>query len=227
MGTSLKHFAANNQEYQRFSINAVIDERTLREIYLAAFETVVKKARPWTVMCAYNKLNGTYCSEHHELLVDILKDEWGFEGLVMSDWGAVHDRVKCAARRSGPGDARPARAPGAGRDRGRAQRRAGRSVLDEAVRRILTIVFKAKATPKGGGFDASAHHALARRVAGEGIVLLKNDGLLPLRSPQRIAVIGRAAQQPHFQGGGSSHINPTQVDIPFDELRKLAGAAEI
>ena len=227
VGTSLKHFAANNQEYQRFSINALIDERTLREIYLAAFETVVKKARPWTVMCAYNKLNGTHCSEHHELLVDILKDEWGFEGLVMSDWGAVHDRVKSL---QGGLDLEM---PGPRERRVQAVIEAVRSgeldeaSLDEAVRRILTVVFKAKATPKGGEFDASAHHALARRAAGEGIVLLKNDGLLPLRSPQRIAVIGRAAQQPHFQGGGSSHIVPTQVDVPFDELRKLAGAAEL
>lgn len=227
VGTSLKHFAANNQEYQRFSINAVIDERTLREIYLTAFETVVKKTRPWTVMCAYNKLNGSYCSEHHELLIDILKDEWGFKGLVMSDWGAVHDRVKSLQggldlEMPGPRERRVQAVIDAVRSG-----ELDEAYLDEAVQRILTVVFKAKATPKGGGFDASAHHALARRAAGEGIVLLKNDGLLPLRSPQRIAVIGRAAQQPHFQGGGSSHIVPTQVDIPFDELHKLAGAAEI
>ncbi|MEJ5199962.1 MAG: glycoside hydrolase family 3 N-terminal domain-containing protein, partial [Anaerolineae bacterium] len=94
VGTSVKHFAVNNQETERFRINAVVDERTLREIYLPAFETAVKKGRPWTVMCAYNKVNGTYCSEHRTLLTDILKREWGFEGLVVSDWGAVHDRVK-------------------------------------------------------------------------------------------------------------------------------------
>jgi beta-glucosidase len=93
VGTSLKHYAANNQEFQRFSISSEVDERTLREIYLPAFETAVKKAKPWTVMCAYNKLNGVYCSEHHELLTDILKNEWGYEGLVVSDWGAIHDRV--------------------------------------------------------------------------------------------------------------------------------------
>ena len=100
-------------------------------------------------------------------------------------------------------------------------------MLDEAVRRILRIVFKAAETPKGGEFDAAAHHALARKIAGEGMVLLKNDGMLPLQKPRRIAVIGRAAKEPHFQGGGSSHINPTQVDVPFDELQKLAGAAQL
>jgi beta-glucosidase len=227
VGTSLKHYAANNQEFQRFSINAIVDERTLREIYLPAFETAVKKAQPWTVMCAYNKLNGTYCSEHHELLVDILKNEWGFEGLVVSDWGAVHDRVKAL---QGGLDLEM---PGPRERRVRAVVAAVRSgeldeaVLNESVRRILNIVFKAAKTPQGGEFDVAAHHALARRVAGEGIVLLKNNGVLPLQNPQRIAVIGRAAKEPYFQGGGSSHINPTQVDIPFAELQKLAGAAHL
>ena len=145
VGTSLKHFAVNNQEFERFSINAKVDERTLREIYLPAFETAVKKAQPWTVMCAYNKLNGTYCSENHELLVDILKDEWGFEGLVVSDWGAVHDRV--ASLRGGL----DLEMPGPKDRRVKAVIDAVRSgeldeaVLNEAVRRILRIVFKAAA----------------------------------------------------------------------------------
>ena len=227
VGTSLKHFAANNQEYQRFSINALVDERTLREIYLPAFETAVKKARPWTVMCAYNKLNGTYCSEHHGLLVDLLKNEWGFEGLVVSDWGAVHDRVKSL---QGGLDLEM---PGPKERRVQAVVKAVRggtldeAVLDESVRRILTVVCRAAEHPKGGAFDVAAHHALARQVAGEGIVLLKNDGVLPLQQPSHIAVIGRTAKEPHFQGGGSSHINPTQVDVPFVELRKLAGEAEL
>ncbi len=227
VGASLKHFAANNQEYQRFSINAVVDERTLREIYLPAFEMAVTQARPWTVMCAYNKLNGTYCSEHHELLVDILKNEWGFEGLVVSDWGAVHDRVK--ALRGGLDLEMPGPQP----HRTQAVIEAARAgaldeaVLDEAARRILNIVFKAAASRKGGAFDKAAHHALARQVAGEGMVLLKNNGVLPLRHPRRIAVIGRAAKEPHYQGGGSSRVNPTQVDIPFDELQKLAGASHL
>lgn len=227
VGASLKHYAANNQEFERFSMNAVVDERTLREIYLPAFETTVKKAQPWTVMCAYNKLNGIYCSEHHELLVDILKNEWGFEGLVVSDWGATHDRV--AALRGGLDLEMPGPKP----RRVQAVIDAVQSdaldeaVLNEAVRRILRIALKAAERPKQGEFDAAAHHALARRVAGEGMVLLKNDGTLPLQNPQRIAVIGRAAKEPHFQGGGSSHINTTMVDIPFDEVQKQAGGAEL
>jgi beta-glucosidase len=227
VGTSLKHYAANNQEFQRFCISAEVDERTLREIYLLAFEVAVKKAKPWTVMCAYNKLNGTFCSEHHQLLVDILKDEWGFEGLVVSDWGAVRDRV--AALVGGLDWEMPG--PQVGHVKALiAAVHAGEvdeAVLDESVRRILRIVFKAAQTPKGGSFDADAHHVLARKIAAEGIVLLKNDGILPLQDPQHIAIIGRSAQDPHFQGGGSSHINPTKVAIPFQELQAQAGQAEL
>ena len=227
VGTSLKHFAANNQEYQRFVMSAEIDERTLREIYLPAFEMAVKKGKPWTVMCAYNKLNGTYCSEHRELLTDILKNEWGFEGLVVSDWGAVHDRV--AALKAGL----DWQMPGPRERDVRAMVQAVRSgildeaVLNESVRRILNIVFKAAETPKGGEFDVEAHHTLARQIAAECIILLKNNGVLPLKNPQHIAVIGQAAREAHFQGGGSSHINPTQVSIPYKELQQLAGGAEL
>ena len=227
VGTSLKHFATNNQEDHRSSISSVMDDRTLREIYLPAFETAVKKAQPWTVMCAYNRLNGTFCSENHKLLVDILKNEWGFEGLVVSDWGAVHDRV---ASLMGGLDLEM---PGPKENRVKAVVEAIRTgkldekVLDNSVFRILRIVFKAAEKAKGGDFDVQAHHALARRVAGEGIVLLKNDGTLPLTDPRRIAVIGRAAKLPHFQGRGSSRVNPTMVEIPFDELQKQAGNCEI
>ena len=227
VGTSLKHYAVNNQEFRRMTISAELDERTLREIYLSAFETAVKKAKPWTVMCAYNKVNGSYCSENHKLLTEILKEEWGFEGLVVSDWGAVHDRV--ASLQAGLDLEMPGPKPRRTKAVVEAVRsgKLDESVLNEAVRRILEIVFKAAETPKGGSFDIDAHHALARRVAAEGMVLLKNDGLLPLKSPQHIAVIGRAAQTAHFQGGGSSHINPTLVDSPFKELQKLAGNAEL
>lgn len=227
VGTSLKHYAANNQEYQRFSINVEVDERTLREIYLPAFETAVKKAQPWTVMCSYNKLGGTHASQNHRLLTEILKQEWGFEGLVVSDWGAVHDRV--AALQAGldlemPGP-KPRRVQAVVEAVGAGQ--LDEAALDEAVRRILQIVLKADATPKGGSFDIDGHHALARKVAAEGMVLLKNDGVLPLQNPASIAVIGRSAKQPHFQGGGSSNINTTKTDIPFDEVQKLSGTAQL
>lgn len=227
VGTSLKHYAANNQEFQRFSISAEVDERTLREIYLPAFETAVKKAKPWTVMCSYNKVNGTFASEHYHLLTEILKNEWGFKGLVVSDWGAVRDRV--AALKGGL----DLEMPGPQDRRVKAVVEAVRSgkleeaVLDESVRRILTIVFKSKETPKTGTFDVDAHHELAHQVATEGMVLLKNNGLLPLKSQQHIAVIGRAAENAHFQGGGSSHINPTKIAIPFKELQTQAGNAEL
>ena len=227
VGTSLKHFAANNQEFQRFSIDAQIDERTLREIYLPAFEMAVKQAQPWTVMCSYNKLNGTFASEHHYLLSEILKDEWGFEGLVVSDWGAVRERV--AALKGGL----DWEMPGPQERRVQAVVEAVRcgeldeALLDESVRRILRIVFMAKETPKGGTFDVESHHDLAGRLAAGGMVLLKNDGLLPLKDPQQIAVIGRSAEHAHFQGGGSSHINPTRVAVPLKELQALAGNAEI
>jgi beta-glucosidase len=227
VGTSLKHFAANNQEFQRFSISADMDERTLREIYLPAFEKAVKQAKPWTVMCSYNKLNGTFASEHHYLLTEILKNEWGFEGLVVSDWGAVRDRV--AALKGGLDWEMP------GPQERRVQTiveavRCGEldeELLNESVRRILRIVFKAKETPKGGTFDVDAHHEMAHKVASDGMVLLKNNGLLPLKDQQHIAVIGRSAENAHFQGGGSSHINPTKVAVPFKELQAQAGGAEL
>lgn len=227
VGVSLKHFAVNNQEFQRFSISAEVDERTLREIYLPAFEMAVKQTQPWTVMCAYNKLNGTYCSEHRQLISDILKDEWGFAGLVYSDWGAVHDRV--ASLRAGIDLEMPGPKPRRVQAVINAVREGmlDEAVLDESVRRILNIVFKADQTPKGDQFDEAAHHALARKIAAEGIVLLKNNGLLPLSQPNRMALIGRTAKEPHFQGGGSSFINPTRVDTPFDALQALAGEADL
>ena len=227
VGTSLKHFAANNQEYQRSTINSEVDDRTLWEIYLPAFEAAVKKAKPWTVMCSYNKLNGKYAAENHRLLTEILKDEWGFDGFVVSDWGAVHDRVDALEagldlEMPGPREKRVKAVIDAVRSG-----KLDESVLDEAVRRILDIVFKASETKKGGSFDVDRHHALARRVAGEGMVLLKNDGILPLKIHNHIAVIGRAAKEAYYQGGGSSHINPTQLDNPYEELQKIAGDTEL
>lgn len=227
VGTSLKHFAVNNQEFQRLSINAVVDERTLREIYLPAFEKAVKQAQPWTVMCAYNKLNSEYCSENHTLLQEILRQEWGYQGFIVSDWGSVHNRV--ASLKSGIDLEMPGPRERCVRSVVDAVRSGtlDEGILDESVRRILNIVFKANQTPKTSNFDVEAHHALARKVAAEGMVLLKNDGLLPLKGLQHIAVIGRAAQVAHFQGGGSSHINPTRVSVPFKELQAQAGEAEL
>ena len=227
VGTSLKHFAANNQEYQRSTISSEIDERTLREIYLPAFEAAVKKAQPWTVMCSYNKLNGTYAAENHKLLTEILRDEWGFDGFVVSDWGAVHDRVDALEagldlEMPGPRERRVKVVIDAVRSGKLAE-----SVLDDAARRILEIVFKAAETVKGGSFDVVRHHALARQVAGEGMVLLKNNGILPLMKQEHIAVIGRSAKEAYYQGGGSSHINPTQLDNPYDELQKVAGDTDL
>lgn len=226
VGTSLKHFAANNQEYQRFTISSMVDERTLREIYLPAFEKAVKAGKPYTVMCSYNKLNGTFASENYHLLTEILKDEWGFEGLVVSDWGAVRNRV--AALKGGLDLEMPGKhdlfvkqvidAVHAGE--------LDEKLLDESARRILKVVFQAKKTAKQGSFDAEAHHQLAARIATEGVVLLKNNGLLPLKPGKQIAVVGRAAEAAHFQGGGSSHINPTNVSVPFKELKALGGDAE-
>ena len=227
VGTSLKHFAANNQEYQRSTISSELDERTLREIYLPAFEMAVNKAKPWTVMCSYNKLNGTFAAENHRLLAEILKEEWGFEGFVVSDWGAVHDRVDALEagldlEMPGPRERRVKEVIDAVRSG-----KLDAIVLDEAVRRILEIVFKAAETKKGGSFDAARHHALARKVAAEGMVLLKNNGILPLKAQKHIAVIGRSAKEAYYQGGGSSHINPTQLDLPFEELQKLAGDSKL
>lgn len=224
VGVSLKHFAANNQEFQRFSISAELDERTLHETYLSAFEMAVKEAKPWTVMCSYNKINGTHSSENEWLLTDLLKNQWGFEGLVVSDWGAVHDRV--ASLEAGLDLEMPGPKP----RRVQAVIEAVKSgqlseeKLNESVRRILRITFMAKATPKGGSFDTESHHALARKLASEGMVLLKNDGILPLQNPTSLALIGRSAKHPHFQGGGSSNINATKVDVPFEEIQKLTSA---
>ena len=227
VGVSLKHYAANNQEYQRFSISSEVDERTLREIYLPAFEKAVKEAKPWTVMCSYNKINGTYGSENQYLLNEVLKDEWGFEGLVVSDWGAVHDRV--TALKGGLDLEMPGPQPERVQTVVEAVRSGelDESVLDESVRRILGIVFKAAGTAKQGVFDIETHHKMARKLAAEGMVLLKNNGLLPLKDHKKIAVIGRSAENAHFQGGGSSHINPTRVDVPLEKFKAQAGDAEV
>ena len=232
VGTSLKHYAANNQEDDRLRVSAEVDERTLRELYFPAFERVVTSAQPWTVMCAYNKINGTYCSANHWLLTEVLREEWGFEGLVVSDWGAVHDRV--AALRAGldlemPPDlgVSDAAIVEAVRDGSLEE-----SVLDEAVSRVLRLVDQSQpALAEGASFDPDDHHALARRAAHESAVLLKNAGnVLPLQPEEgsTVAVIGEFARTPRFQGAGSSQVNPTRVDVALEELQStLAGQAEV
>ncbi len=229
IGTSLKHYVANNQEYRRMTIDAVIDERALREIYLAGYEIAIKEAQPWTVMCAYNKINGTYAAEHPELMTDILKKEWQHEGLVVTDWGAMNDRVdglKAGIELEMPGsnngnDAKIVAAIEAGE--------MDEVVLDNAVERILQMIFKAQETlAQDFSYDVDAHHTLARKVAGEGAVLLKNDGaILPLAKNKKIALIGRFAKEPRYQGAGSSLMNPTQLDNLYDEIVALVGEESV
>jgi beta-glucosidase len=228
VGTSVKHYAVNNQEHRRMSIDAVVDERTLREIYLPGFEGAVKQSQPWTVMAAYNKVNGTYATEHPYLLTDILRGEWGFNGFVVSDWGAVNERVASLAAgleldmpgNGGYSDKKIVDAVQSGE--------LSEEILDQAVERLLTIIFKAVDNQKeDASFDQMEHHQLARKAAAECMVLLKNDdGILPLRKQGRIAVIGEMANKPRYQGGGSSHIVPTKVDLPLQELCSLADQVE-
>src|SRR5215210_1548934 len=226
VGASVKHYAVNNQETDRLRVSADVDERTLREIYLPGFERVVKNARPWTVMCAYNKVNGVYASENRWLLTELLRDEWGFDGLVVSDWGAVHDRVAALAAgldlemppNLGVSNAEIVDAVRSGE--------LDEAVLDRTAARVLRLVDGAPGgAPDVGeeaGFDADGHHALARAAATECAVLLKNDGgLLPLQpsAGDTIALIGEFARTPRYQGAGSSQVNPTRVDTALDELR--------
>jgi beta-glucosidase len=224
VGTSVKHYAANNQETDRLRVDAQIDERTLREIYLPHFERVVKATQPWTVMCAYNKVNGQSASENTWLLETVLREDFGFEGLVVSDWGAVYHRVPALLAgldlEMPPALGRSPEAVVAAVEAGEISV----DVLDTRVRRVLELV--AKGMPVldlDESFDADAHHALAREAAGESIVLLQNDGILPLAVDADIAVIGEFARTPRFQGAGSSQVNPTRVDVLLDELRAVHG----
>lgn len=220
VGTSLKHFAANNQEKARLVSNSVVDMRALREIYLAPFEKAVKQAQPWTLMCSYNRINGEYSCENRWLLTDVLRKEWGFEGLVMTDWGAMNDRVK--ALKAGLELEMPGPSPYNDRKIVEAVK-AGtltEADLDQAVERILTMIEKAGEAEKRG-YDENAHHALAKKAAAESAVLLKNGGMLPLRKDASYAVIGAFAERPRYQGAGSSRINPHRVDSALDSFREM------
>ncbi|MGX4584550.1 beta-glucosidase [Paenibacillus chitinolyticus] len=225
VGTSLKHFAVNNQEHRRMGVDAIVDERTLREIYLASFEGAVKKGKPWTVMSAYNKVNGTFASENKYLLTDILKEEWGHEGFVVTDWAANNVRV------DGLAAGQELEMPSTGGITDRQIVEAVQSgqlteeVLNNAVERILRIIFMSVDHKKqNASYDQDEHHRLARSAASESMVLLKNEkSLLPLAKGKKLAVIGAFAQSPRYQGGGSSHIKPSRMDVPFEEIKKLAG----
>ena len=227
-GTSLKHFAVNNQEAERMVVDTLVDRRTLFEIYLPAFEIAVRQSQPWTLMCAYNRLNGIYCSEHEDLLTTILRDRWGFHGLVMTDWGAVNERPRGIAAglelempsSNGANDAVAAQAV---EDGGLSE-----AVLDVAASRVTQMILASKENAAPSPADFAAHHALARRAAGEGAVLLKNDaGLLPLAEAGTVALIGGFAEKPRFQGAGSSQVNASKLDTPRAALEARLGADKV
>jgi beta-glucosidase len=224
VGTSLKHYAANNQETDRMRRDSQVDERTLREIYLHAFHKVVTTAQPWTVMCSYNKVNGTYASESHFLLTEVLRDEWGFEGVVVSDWGAIHDRV--AALKAGLDlemPANPSHEAGvlAALEAGGLEE----SVVDRAYGNLERVLRRAATSvaDADGVFDAQGHHELARRVAEQCVVLLANDGVLPLSPDVTVAVVGEFARTPRYQGAGSSRVQPTRLDNALDRITEVVG----
>ena len=220
VGTSLKHFAANSQELNRFTSDSILDERTLRELYLTGFEIAVKEGKPATVMCSYPKINGVHASDHKELLTDILRTEWGFDGMVVTDWGAMNDRIEgfkagCDLNMPGGSDYMFKACTQAVKDGLLSE-----SYIDNSVRRILKQVFRAAETLKSSykcGYDA--HHTVARQAVEAGAVLLKNeDAILPLQTESKIAVIGAMAKQMRYQGAGSSHVNARKLDQPLDFL---------
>lgn len=238
VGACLKHFAANSQEHARMVSDSVVDERTLRELYLAPFEHVVRHARPWSVMTAYNKLNGVYCSEHEWLLRDALRGEWGFDGAVVSDWGAMSSSV--ASVRAGLDLCMP----GPRRDHARALVEAVRSgeleegCVNEAASHIERLARRVKACQAEGSIGGApalsltdeefyrAHADLAREAAAQSAVLLKNDGVLPLNPDAKVAVIGAFARMPRYQGSGSSRINPKIIDNIWYRFEQRGVAAE-
>jgi beta-glucosidase len=220
VGTSLKHFAANSQELSRFTSDSLMDPRTFRELYLSGFEIAVKEGKPATVMCSYNKLDGIHASDHKGLLTDILRTQWGFDGMVVTDWGALNDRI--AAFKAGC----DLNMPGGSDYMEKAALQAVKAGVlaeedvDRSVRRILKLIFRAvetRQTPYTNDYDA--HHALARQAAEQGAVLLKNeDGALPFAEHTKIAVVGTMAKKMRYQGAGSSHVNPIRLDQPIDFL---------
>ncbi len=222
VGTSIKHFAANSQEHRRMSSSSNVDERTLREIYLPAFEYAVRETQPWTVMCSYNRLNGVFASENRKLLTEILRNEWGFLGLVVSDWGAVSDRVAGVAAgmdlempsSDGINDRKIVRAVESGA--------LSMEDVDRACERVLNLVYRAvRNEDSGAAWDMEAQHALAAETAADCMVLLKNEkSVLPLSKSAKVAFIGEFAEKPRYQGGGSSHINSFKVTGALEAARE-------
>ena len=222
VGTSIKHFAVNSQEKKRLTIDSVVDERTFREIYLTAFEIAVKKAQPWTVMCAYNKINGVYCSDNGYLQNKILRDDWGFEGIVVTDWGAANDRV--LGMKNGNDLEMPSSNGYNDKKVCDAVRNGTLSedVVNETADRMLTLIKKSQDNFRDGyTYDKEAHHNLAAKICSESVVLLKNEeNILPVAKDKKIAVIGEMARAPRYQGAGSSLINPTKITDAFEGLMK-------
>lgn len=222
VGTSIKHYMANSQENRRLTADSMVDERTMREIYMPAFEAAVKESQPWTVMCSYNRINGIYAAENKYLLTDVLRDEWGFDGIVVSDWGAVNDRVEGVKAgldlempsSCGVNDALIVEAVRNGS--------LDEAVLDQTVCRILNMVYRfVENRDEKAVFDRDEQHALSKKVAEESLVLLKNDGILPLKKEQKIAFIGQYAEKPRYQGGGSSHIKSYKVTGAWEVVKDL------
>lgn len=221
VGSSLKHFCVNNQEHLRMCIDTIVDERALREIYLPAFEYVVKKEQPAQVMCSYNRIAGTYLSDNKRMLTDILRDEWGFEGIVVSDWGAVNDRIE--GIRAGLDLEMPG-------NKGANDRVIVKAVkdgviseeeLDRVVLRLIKFAMECKANEVDGADPHfEEHHALAAKIASESAVLLKNEGILPLSKDTKVAVIGALAAKPRYQGTGSSNINPSRLTSFIDAMNE-------
>lgn len=232
VGTSVKHFLANNQEKRRMTNSSDVDERTLREIYMVPFEGAVKNGKPWTVMNSYNQINGTFVGESKEYLTDLLRAEWGFDGYVMSDWGAVNDRVEALKAgmdlempsSNGVNDALIVKAVQDGT--------LDEAVVDQACERILNIIYRyMESRDASAVFDREKDHGTAASVEEECIVLLKNDSdgngkpILPLAREQKIAFIGKYAQAPRYQGGGSSHINSWKVESALEAVKDFADVA--
>lgn len=226
VGASLKHFVANNQEANRLVVNAVIDERTLRELYLKSFEIAVKESQPWTVMCSYNQVNGDYLAENKKLLTDVLKNEWQHSGLVVTDWGANNDRVKGLLA----GQELEMPASNGYNDRlvykTIKKGKLDEKVLDERVERIVDLILKSSETLEKPKFtyDKDSHHEFARKVAAESMVLLKNDkDILPLKKRLKLGLIGEFAKKPRYQGSGSSIISPHKISDAYTAFKEVLG----